>query len=72
MLIADEDRYKTAFRVSGKVYRYIRMAMGLVQASSHLQKCLSWLFKEHIGFDMSIYIDDIELRELVRFVTTVA
>ena len=74
--IAEEDRFKTAFRVGGRVYRYIRMAMGLVQASSHLQKCLSWLFKDHIGFDMSIYIDDLvlfcstlsELRELVRFV----
>ena len=77
VFIAEEDRHKTAFRVGNKVYRYIRMAMGLVQASSHLQGSLCRLFGDHIGHDMSIYVDDIlmycetleELRTLVRLVT---
>jgi len=77
VFIAEEDRHKTAFRVGNKVFRYIRMAMGLVQASSHLQGCLCRLFGDHVGHDMSIYVDDIlmycstleELRTLVRLVT---
>jgi len=57
--IVPEDRYKTAFRVGHVVYRYRRMPMGFVQASSHLQRCLSQILGKFLGHNVVIYIDDI-------------
>ena len=35
------------------------MPMGFVQASSHLQRCLSRILGEFLGHNVVIYIDDI-------------
>ena len=59
IMIAEEDRKKTAFRVENGFYEFIRMPFGLTNAPATFQRLMDSIFRDMIGENVRVYLDDI-------------
>src|SRR3989440_10661964 len=59
IMIAEEDRKKTAFRVENGFYEFIRVPFGLTNAPATFQRLMDSIFRDMIGENVRIYLDDI-------------
>lgn len=59
ILIAENDREKTAFSVNHAKYHFKRMPFGLKNAPSIFQRCVNDILHEFIGKFAYVYIDDV-------------
>ncbi|WP_271039623.1 reverse transcriptase domain-containing protein [Agrobacterium sp. ST15.13.040] len=53
-----EDEEKTAFITEGGTYCYIRMPFGLKNAGATYQRLMNKVFKDQMGRNMEVYVDD--------------
>jgi len=57
--LAEQDREKTAFSVSGGKYEFCRLPFGLKNAGSILQRAIDDVLREQIGKSCYVYVDDV-------------
>ena len=62
--MALEDVNKTAFRVPGAVglFEYFVMTFGLKNVGATYQRAMNYIFHDHIGKLVEIYIDDVVVK----------
>ena len=58
ILMAEEDQEKTAFVTSQGLYCYRVMSFGLKNAGATYQRLVNQMFKEQIGRNVEVYVDD--------------
>nr|XP_023896956.1 uncharacterized protein LOC112008835 [Quercus suber] len=56
--MAEEDQEKTAFVISQGLYCYKVMPFGLKNASATYQRLVNQMFREQIGRNVEVYVDD--------------
>lgn len=59
LLMAEEDREKTAFSTDSNHYEWIRMPMGLKNSGRTFQRLMNMVLSGLIGEDCFVYLDDI-------------
>lgn len=57
--IHEEHVERTAFRTPYGHYEWKVMPMGLTNAPATFQRCMNYLFREHLGTFVVIFLDDI-------------
>lgn len=62
--MAQEDIPKTAFITYQAVYAFKAMSFGLVNTGATYQRIMNTVFKEQIGKNMEVYVDDIIVKSL--------
>jgi hypothetical protein len=64
IFMTEEDILKTAFRCLGHVslYEWLVMTFGLKNASATYQMAMNYIFHDHIGKIVEIYIDDVVIK----------
>ncbi len=63
--MAPEDEEKTAFITDGGTYCYKVMPFGLKNAGTTYQRLVSRIFKDQIGRNMEVYVDDMLVKSKV-------
>src|SRR3954464_4607161 len=58
IMMAEEDREKTAFITESGIYYYRVMPFGLKNAGATYQQLVNKLFKHQIGKNIEVYVDD--------------
>jgi hypothetical protein len=66
VLVAKEDRPKTAFITPCETYAYVYMLFGLKNAGETFQRVLDHAFKDLIGKFMVDYQDDLKIHSNMR------
>ncbi|MBW1279398.1 reverse transcriptase family protein, partial [Escherichia coli] len=64
ILMASEDREKTAFITDRGIYCYKVMPFGLKNAGATYQRLVNKMFKDQLGKTMEVYIDDMLVKSL--------
>ncbi len=59
VLIAEKDRYKTAFSIKYGTYKFLVMPFGLTNAPATFQRMMKKLFEDYIGKFVEMYVNDI-------------
>ena len=59
VLLAPEDRYKTAFRTPFGSFEWNVMGMGLTNAPATYQSLMNAMFRPHLRDFVSVYLDDV-------------
>ncbi|XP_059428521.1 uncharacterized protein LOC132162283 [Corylus avellana] len=59
-----EDREKTAFIIDRGLYYYKVMPFGLKNAGATYQRLVNKMFREQIGWNMEVYVDDMLVKSL--------
>lgn len=59
IILAEQDREKTAFSVNGGKYEFCRLPFGLANSSSIFQRAIDDVLREQIGKTCYVYIDDV-------------
>ena len=62
--MAPEDEEKTSFITNEGTYYYKAMPFGLRNAGATYQRVMNALFKEQIGKNMEVYVDDMLVKSL--------
>ena len=57
--VVSDDRHKTAFTSPYRLYQFVRMPFGLVNAPATFQRIMSRVFREDIFKSVVCYLDDI-------------
>lgn len=57
--MAPEDRQKTAFSTPEGHYEYVRMPLGLKNASATFQRLMNQALKRLIGEELYVYLNDV-------------
>ncbi|KAF9761343.1 Retrovirus-related Pol polyprotein from transposon gypsy [Nosema granulosis] len=53
------DRHKTAFRITNRLFEWTRMPMVFLNSSAVLQRLMDQVLGEEIGISCFVYVDDI-------------
>ncbi|XP_074376860.1 uncharacterized protein LOC141718376 [Apium graveolens] len=61
-----QDVPKTTFITPKGTYAYIKMPFGLKNAEATFQRMVNKIFKEHIGWNMEAYVDDMIVNTIPR------
>ena len=64
MAIEDED--KTAFVTNEGLYCYTKMSFGLKNAGATYQRLMDRAFKNQIGRNLEVYVDDVVIKSLAE------
>ncbi len=63
--MAPEDEEKTAFITDGGTYCYKVIPFGLKNAGATYQRLVSQIFKDQIGQNMEVYVDDMLVKSRI-------
>ena len=61
VLVAEEDRLKTTFRTRWGTFAYRRMPFGLINAGATFQRDMDIAFRDLIGRNIVVYLNDITI-----------
>lgn len=70
ILMAEENQEKTSFITDKGLYYYKVMPFGLKNARENNQRLVNAMFKEQIGHNMEVYVDDIKVEKKGLISTT--
>lgn len=61
VLVAKQDRYKTAFTTPWGTQAYVRMPFGLMNAGTTFQRAMDFAFSDYLYKFIVVYLDDITI-----------
>ncbi|GKV40302.1 hypothetical protein SLEP1_g47964 [Rubroshorea leprosula] len=62
--MAPEDEEKTSFYAGDEIYCYVMMPFGLKNVGATYQKMVTIVFRDQIGRNLEVYVDDIVVKSL--------
>lgn len=66
IVLAPEDRPKTAFITHRSVYAYRVLPMGLMNAGATYQRAMNKIFSSQIGRNLEVYVDDMIVKSKTK------
>lgn len=61
VLVNKDDQHKTTFTTAKGTFKYLRIPLGLLNASATFQRAIDYAFRDPMGQIIEIYQDDLAM-----------